>query len=88
MQETKHCDTHSWDKEQKLLGLVASRVQNLPTVALHLSLRPPQDYRLLAMVALCQTSASASPSRPLQSLQLLPRSSQASQTGHLGPILA
>lgn len=45
------------------------------------------------MVALCLTSASASqlsppPSHPAQSLQLLPRSSRAFQTGYLGPNLA
>lgn len=84
--------THAWDKEQKLLGSVVSRVQNSPTMTLH---RAPQDYRLLVTVALCLTSASASasqlsppPSHPAQSLQLLPRSSCAFQTGYLGPSLA
>lgn len=43
------------------------------------------------MVALCLISASQlspPPSQPAQSLQLLPRSSRAFQTGYLGPNLA
>lgn len=37
MPEAKPLYAHAWDKEQKLLGSVASRVHNLPTMTLHLS---------------------------------------------------